>query len=346
MPSREAAHIFSASQRNLWHSFEPHIWTLDGGHLDRDPALPILRTLFDQPRWLEAHLLYDERGSRLFEEICDLPEYYLTRTEEAILAKEAERVIALAPVQCIVELGAGSAKKTLHLLREQMRQRRRGTFAPIDVSLASLSLSRDIVKERFPQMEFHGLRARYEEGISSIEKSLPTLFVFLGSTVGNFRHSEFSRFFGHLSQSMGADDFLLLGVDRVKEAEILEKAYHDSRGVTAGFILNVFHHINRLAGSNFDPRKMRYHSWYDREWQQVEMHAISTATQEIRFPPHATSFIWERDESILVEISRKFEPVRLQQQLQYFGLQPVAHFTDSKEWFSVLLLRKSDIVSL
>jgi len=341
MRSQETSGIFSASQRELWRSTEPLIWTLDGGHLDQDPARSILRTLFDQPRWLEAHLLYDGRGSRLFEQISELPEYYLTRTENAILAKVAEQVIALAPVGCIVELGAGSAQKTLHLLREQVRQRNGGIFAPIDVSLAGLSLSRDMVQEKFSQIEFYGLRARYEEGISSIEKGLPTLFVFLGSTVGNFTPSEFSRLFCHLSRCMGPEDFLLLGVDRVKEAEIVERAYNDPQGVTADFILNVFPHINRLVKSDFDLRKMRYHSRYNPEWQQVEMCAVSTATQEIRFPSHGTSFIWERDERILVEISRKFEPGRLQQQLQCFGLKPVARFTDPKEWFSVLLFQKS-----
>ncbi|TAJ83851.1 hypothetical protein EPO44_16775, partial [bacterium] len=91
----------------------------------------------------------------------------------------------------------------------------------------------------------------------------------------------------------------------------------------------------------FDSKKMRYHSWYNPEWQQVEMYAVSTVTQEIRFPSHKASFVWEKDDRILVEISRKFEPARLQQQLPYFGLEPVAYFTDPKEWFSLLLFRKS-----
>ena len=286
--------------------------------------------------------MYDELGSHLFEQICELPEYYLTRTENSILAEGAEQVIAAAPVECIVELGAGSSKKTMHLLREQVRQRRGGTFTPIDVSLTGLTLSRDTLRQQFPQLTFQGLHARYEEGISSIKKTLPTLFVFLGSTVGNFNHSEFVRFFHHLSQSMGPKDFLLLGADRVKELQILEKAYNDSQGVTANFILNVFQNVNRLLGSDFDPRKIRYHSCYNLEWQQIEMYAVSTSTQEIHFPSLATSFVWQKGERILVEISRKFEPTRLQKQLQFFGLKPIRHFTDPKEWFSVLLLQKVD----
>jgi dimethylhistidine N-methyltransferase len=334
-------HILSLSRRHLWRRLEPGLWTLDSHHDHRNPGLAIVRTLLDQPRWLEPCHLYDERGSQLFEQICELPEYYLTRTENSILAEHAGRVIAMAPVECIVELGSGSSKKTLHLLREQARQRQQGTFAPIDVSRTSLALSREIIPAQFPELAFHGLQARYEEGIASIERELPTLFIFLGSSVGNFSPPEFVRFFQHLSQCMGPKDFFLLGVDRVKETNVLESAYNDPQGITADFILNVFQNINRLTHSNFDLKTMRYHSWYNPEWQQVEMYAVSTSTQEIRFPSFTKSFLWEKGERILVEISRKFDPVRLQNQLHLFGLNPIAHFTDPRERFSVLLFQKS-----
>ena len=342
MEREDRPHILSPSQRDLWSPTLPSIWTLESGQLNQDPARAILRTLFDQPRWLEAYLLYDELGSQLFEQICELPEYYLTRTENSILAGDAEKIIASAPVECIVELGAGSSRKTMHLLREQVRQREGGTFAPIDVSLEGLTLSRDTIRQQLPHINFNGLQARYEAGISGIEKSLPTLFVFLGSTVGNFNLSEFVRFFHHLSEAMGPKDYLLLGVDRVKEVEILEKAYNDAQGVTAAFILNVFSNINQHLKSDFDLKKMRYHSWYNSEWQQIEMYAISTSTHEIHFPSPGTSFMWPKEDRILVEISRKFEPARLQQQLQFFGLKPVGHFTDPKEWFSLLLFEKAN----
>jgi len=320
---------------------EASIWRLaQNGHHD-DPALSIMRTLWDQPRWLEAYHLYDDRGSELFEKICELPEYYLTRTENALLEQDAAKIIAAAPVRCIVELGAGSAKKTTHLLSEQVRQRESGIFAPIDVSLPGLLESRDYVRSRFPAIEFHGLHARYEDGFCSIDKDLPTLFVFIGSTIGNFNPSAFVRFFSLLSQAMGPGDFLLLGADRVKEHRVLEAAYADSQGLTAEFILNVFKNINRLTGGNFDLSKMRYHSWYNPEWAQIEMFAVATADQEIRFPSYGRSFHWQKDARILVEISRKFDPVRLQEQLGFFNLRPVKHFTDPNEWFSLLLFQKA-----
>jgi L-histidine Nalpha-methyltransferase len=332
---------FSPAHQQLWRMVESSIWSLPDDHFKKNPAVSIMRTLLDQPRWLEAYHLYDDRGSELFERICELPEYYLTRTEETILERAAGQIISAAPVECIVELGAGSAKKTTHLLMAQIQQRKTGIFAPIDVSLPGLILSREFNRTHLPQIQFHGLHARYEDGFASIDKTLPTLFVFLGSTIGNFNPSSFVRFFSRLSEAMGPHDFLLLGADRVKSVNVLERAYADSQGLTAKFILNVFNNINRLVESNFDLGKMRYHSWYNPEWQQIEMYGVSTAAQEICFPSFNTSFRWEKNDRILVEISRKFDPARLQQQLRFFNLDPVQHFTDSNEWFSLLLFKKA-----
>ena len=340
MKQESSPRIFAAEPISRWRNDPAGIWSLEGADLDSVPALSILTTLWDQPRWLEAYHLYDPKGSELFEEICRLPEYYLTRTENSILETHAADIIAAAHVECVVELGAGYSKKTVHLLTEQTRRRGRSLFAPIDVSRSALLASQRAVQKDFPEIEFHGLHARYEEGFNAIEKSLPTLFVFLGSTIGNFNHTDFPRFFRALAAAMGPNDFLLLGADRVKPVKLLEDAYNDSRGITAEFILNVFRNINRCLHSNFDLDKMRYHSWYNPEWQQIEMFAVATASQEIRFPEVGASFHWRRDEKILVEISRKFEPLRLQEQLRFFDLAPVKHFTDPDQWFSVLLFKK------
>jgi L-histidine N-alpha-methyltransferase len=164
--------------------------------------------------------------------------------------------------------------------------------------------------------------------------------VFLGSTVGNFNHSDFPRFFRALSEAMGPKDYLLLGADRIKDTTLLERAYDDSQGLTAHFILNVFCHINDLLGSNFDQAKMRYHARFNSEWQQIEMYAIAEQRHRVSFPTVETSFEWQKHERILVEISRKFDPQRLQEQLRFFDLLPIEHFTDPNQWFSVLLFRK------
>jgi L-histidine Nalpha-methyltransferase len=126
----------------------------------------------------------------------------------------------------------------------------------------------------------------------------------------------------------------------MKPVKLLEDAYNDSRGITAAFILNVFHNINRLLKSNFELTKMRYQSWFNHDWQQIEMYAVANERQHIVFPDLDSAFDWQKDEKILVEISRKFEPQRLQQQLRFFGLTPVLHLTDPNQWFSVLLFKK------
>ena len=183
------------------------------------------------------------------------------------------------------------------------------------------------------------MHARYEDGFSAIDKDLPTLFVFLGSTIGNFNHTDFPRFFRALSAAMGPNDYLLLGADRVKSVKILEDAYNDSHGVTAEFILNVFGNINRLlqqlrARQNPLPFLVQSRMATDRNVCRRQR------SHEVRFPRVPTAFQWQKDEQILVEISRKFDPLRLQEQLRFFDLGAVEHFTDPREWFSVLLLKK------
>jgi L-histidine Nalpha-methyltransferase len=340
MEKQNQPRIFSAAGQELWRPAERSIWTARP-EAAVEEALPLLKSLLDQPRWLAPYHLYDDVGSELFERICELPEYYLTRTESAILKDRAAEIVRRARPDCIVELGAGTSQKTLLLLSEQAKQRRGGLFAPIDVSLASLRIARDSVAKNFPQLTFHGLHGRYEEGIAAIDKNLPTLFVFLGSTVGNFDHSQFDAFFDHVSKSMGADDYFLLGVDRVKEPALLERAYDDAQKVTASFILNVFENVNRTLGSDFVRKKMRYEARYNTEWRRVEMYAVATEAQVIHIPARQISFRWEKDEKLLVEISRKFDPEQLQAQLRCFGFDPVAHYTDEKNWFSLLLFKAS-----
>jgi dimethylhistidine N-methyltransferase len=342
MEKQNQLRIFSAAGKDLWRPAERSIWTA-ASHSDGDEALALTKSLLDQPRWLAPHHLYDDRGSELFDRICELAEYYPTRTESAILKQRAAEIVRLSGPDCIVELGAGTSQKTLLLLNEFVKQRGGGVFAPIDVSLASLRIARDSIERNFPKVAFVGLHGKYEEGVASIEKNLPTLFLFLGSTVGNFDHSQFSAFFEHVSKSMGGNDYFLLGVDRVKEAALLEKAYDDAQGLTAEFILNVFQNANRIIGSDFDKKKMRYFSRYNTEWRRVEMYAVAAETHEIRIPMPPIAFRWEKGEKILVEISRKFDPEQLQSQLRCFGLDPVAHYTDEKNWFSLLLFKKAAV---
>ncbi len=339
--TREHKEILSLQDRTTWAVTAPSILTPRRRAPDR-AAAGMVRTLFDRPRRLEPCHLYDERGSLLFEEICQLPEYYPTRTEAAILEREAGALMSLAPVDCIVELGAGFSRKTIHLLKALSHARGHGTFAAVDVSATALMASRSMAEELFPELAFTGLEARFEDAITSITRDIPKLVVFLGSTIGNFTPTDMLHFFTHLCDHMGADDYLLLGVDRIKDPRIIEPAYDDAGGVTAAFILNAFTNITRATGAGFRPELIAYRSRYDRERAQVEMYGIATETHRVDFPRHSASFVWEKGEGILVETSRKFDPDDLQVQLRSFGLESLGHWTDPNRWFSLLLFRRSE----
>lgn len=332
--------LLSARDRTTWTVTAPAILTPRERQSDH-AAAAIVRTLFDRPRWLEPRHLYDERGSLLFEEICELPEYYPTRTEAAILEREADALLDLAPVECIVELGAGFSRKTVHLLQALRKTRGRGAFAPVDVSATALMASKRMAEEMFPELAFTGFEARFEDAITSITRDIPKLVVFLGSTIGNFSPTDMLHFFTHLTDHMGTDDYLLLGVDRIKDPEIIEPAYDDSRGVTAAFILNGFANVNRITGANFRPEKIAYRSGYNRRREQVEMYGVSKETHRVDFPRPGAAFTWKRDERILVETSRKFDPDDLVTQLRCFELENLGHWTDPDRWFSLLLFRRS-----
>ena len=338
---RYSSELFTETEEPHWNLIEPSIWTRNCGRREEDTALSIARTLLDQPRWLEARFLYDNRGSHLFEKICMLPEYYLTRTEDAILRREASGILELAEAECIVELGAGFSKKTIHLLKEQLRCCPGNIFIPVDVSQTALRGSLDIVRSLFPTMGYYGLLAPYHEGLQSLRQDLSKLVAFLGSSIGNFGLFDLKRFFQMLSKSMAPGDYLLLGVDRVKDVRILESAYSDQLGVTAEFILNAFCNLNCILGANFDLELIDYYSRYNSQLQQMEMFGVSLRDQNIYLDHCGANFRWRRGERILVEISRKFEPDRLGQQLDLFGFDRVVEFTDPQQWYSLLMFRRS-----
>lgn len=340
-PRGDSIQLFAETEEPFWSLIEPSIWTRDYGKREEDAALSIARTLLDQPRWVEPRFLYDNHGSHLFEKICTLPEYYLTRTEDAILKRGTPDILKLAEAECIVELGAGFSKKTTHLLREHVRCCPESIFIPIDVSQTALTASRDVVRTLFPTIGFYGLLAPYHEGLQSIRQDLSKVVAFLGSSIGNFDLSDLKRFFQMLSMSMAPSDYLLVGVDRVKDVRIMESAYNDSLGVTAEFILNVFSNVNYILGANFDLELIDYFSHYNSQFQQMEMFGVSLLDQNICLDHCGAKFRWQRGERILVEISRKFEPDRLGQQLGLFGFDRVGEFSDPQQWYSLLVFRRS-----
>jgi L-histidine Nalpha-methyltransferase len=327
------------AKRDEWRSAGAGIWARRSRGRE-DLSLRVLRTLLDQPRWLEARFLYDDRGSELFARICELPEYYLTRVENSILERHAAEIVEEVPARCLVEIGAGFSVKTRHLLGSLRRIRGGGCFVPVDVSLGALRASRRSTRREFPEVEFLGLHADLSEALPHLYDGTRKLVVFLGSSIGNFPRTELTHFLELLASSLRRNDFLLLGVDVVKDPGLIHRAYDDSAGLTEAFILNVFDSVNRLAGSRFDKDAFDYRPNYSVPWQQMEMWAVARREQSVEFPGHSAQFRWDVGDRLLVEVSRKFEPRRLAEQLARFGFALAQRFSDPREWFSVMLFRR------
>ncbi|MFZ0429664.1 MAG: L-histidine N(alpha)-methyltransferase [Acidobacteriota bacterium] len=322
-------------------------WTfVEDGIWSRPPAREevlaerIFRTLTDQPRWLEARFLYDERGSELFERISALPEYYLTRTENTILRENADGIMRRFEVRYLVEIGAGSSVKTRHLIEAMLGGGEGGTFVPIDVSRSALQASRDALRRDYPDLRFLGLHGALEDALPDLDPALPKLVLFLGSSLGNFPRTELVQFLSSVTSALGPDDLFLLGVDGLKERGLIERAYNDPAGITRAFILNVFNCINALVDGDFDPADFEYAPVFNESWQQMEMWVRALRPGCARFRSIGRTLCWEEGDPILVEVSRKFESRRLAEQITAFGVDLVGEYADAGRVFSLLLFRR------
>ena len=300
--------------------------------------------LLQSPRQIPSKYFYDARGSLLFEQICNLPEYYLTCTETEILESSAQVIAQLTGDCQIVELGSGSATKTRILLSAYSRLAgdRPLFYVPIDISDSILISSAKQLCQQYPTLTIHGLVSDYDMALASLPPSPAPrrLICFLGSTLGNFSPQQCDAFFERLALVLAPGDYFLIGIDCHKSTEVLVSAYNDSAQVTAQFNLNILHHLNQRFGTNFVPELFRHQAIYNSILQQIEMYLISQADQTILLPWLRQTLPIKTGEKILTEISRKFSPMDIKQQLQAKGLDLVMSFSDRQNWYSVLLFRR------
>ncbi len=295
--------------------------------------------LQQQQKTLPPRYFYDERGSQLFEEICRQPEYYLTRTEAAILTTHAADILDVVGACSIVELGSGSATKTRLLLNEGTRRGYQLHYIPIDISESMLRASAHLLQADYPQIHIDGLATDYFNGLSVLPDASCRLVLFLGSNLGNFTLAEQEQFFGHLAASLQDGDYLLLGLDLRKSVDILEAAYNDRAGITALFNINMLQRLNRELHANFHLANFAHLAFYNRECHQIEMHLQSTAAQEVHLADLGLRVPFRVGETIHTEISRKFDPQEIRLQLAMYGFQLCAQWTDAREWFVVNIFR-------
>jgi dimethylhistidine N-methyltransferase len=287
---------------------------------------------------LPCKFLYDEEGSRLFNEICELDEYYPTRAENQILRDHIREIAGLIGGGCrLVEFGSGASTKTRHLLTHLPGI---ASYMPIDISGAQLLESSARLAREFPGLEIHPLEADYSQ-ISELpcvgRKPGRTVAFFPGSTIGNFEPDDAVDFLSNIASFCGLDGELLIGIDRKKDVRVLEPAYNDRKGVTARFNLNILARANRELGADFDLSSFRHRAPYNESFGRIEMHLVSTRPQVVRLNSH--EFRFRQGEYITTEHSYKYTLPGFAGLASRAGFELVKSWDDRNYLFTVLLLR-------
>jgi L-histidine N-alpha-methyltransferase len=307
-----------------------------------DLRAEVLAGFAKRPRELSPKHLYDARGAELFERICELPEYYLTRTEAALLRTHAAEIVEAAEPAEIVELGAGSARKTEILLSAATAGGTPITFWPMDVCLSALADAAGRLARRFPQVAVRPLAGDHTAGLTYLPpRAGATLFVFLGSSLGNFEPAAARTLLADIARQMDEDDRLLLGVDTVKEVARLEAAYNDAAGVTAAFNENLINVLNRELDGDLAIAGFRHRAVYNAELQRIESYLDATRAQTGCFAAIDASYRFEPGDSIFTEISRKFTPDSLDADLAPAGLVRTADFLAERNGYALHLIRRA-----
>jgi L-histidine N-alpha-methyltransferase len=301
--------------------------------------------LTKRPRSLVPWMLYDSEGSRLFECITTLPEYYPTRTERDILASHAEAIITATgsdyfrPLR-LLELGAGTAAKTGILLEAATRLRNEVIYLPVDVSADALDAACDSIGSLLPDVQLQPMVANYVTHPPKLERIKgTTLAIYIGSSIGNFSPEEACTILRNLRSELRAGDALLLGTDMVKNEATLVRAYDDKDGVTAAFNLNILHRLNRELGANFDTDCCRHRARWNRVKSRIEMHLESTRDQCVNIPAAQLSLQFAAFETIHTENSYKFTWNTLWALLDDAGFGIERTWTDPQQWYALTLAR-------
>ena len=316
---------------------------LDGTTTSDDAfAHSVARGLSDHPRWLHCRYLYDDEGSRIFAQITRQPEYYLTGAESEILAARSDEIRALAGPVPIVELGAGSATKTRHLLDAWSRAAASTDvrYIPIDIDRSVLTRAAEELAEAYDRLHVTGLATSYERGLDAVRGLSPMCLVFLGSTIGNFNPEETDAFLARLERALAPDDSFLLGLDLVKDVHVLEAAYDDAAGWSRRFTQNLFARMNRELGTALDVAAIDHVAYWNDRLERIEIYARFRAEAFVELPSIARAFRIAPGEMVLTEISRKFRIEGIAADLARFGFALEREFTDEGGRFALLLCRR------
>jgi L-histidine N-alpha-methyltransferase len=262
---------------------------------------------------------YDERGSRLFEEITQLPEYYPTRAERALLEEHASSIAEISKADTLVELGAGACDKTRVLLSALQEAGTLARYVPFDVSDGFLRDAANTLSGEFDTLDIHLVVGDFHQHLAEIPIEGRRMVAFLGGTIGNLNPAQRARFLFDLNCTMSSDDSLLLGTDLVKDRDRLVAAYDDAAGVTADFNRNVLHVLNEQLGGDFDPGLFRHVALWNEEEQWIEMRLRAGEATEVSLTGAGMTVRFDEGEDLLTEISAKFTPDKVEEELHEAG---------------------------
>ena len=292
-----------------------------------------------RPRRLPPKYFYDEAGSRLFERITELTEYYLTRAEGSILRAIAGPLMGRLRPRDLVELGPGSCEK-VRVLLDARRSPDGVRYVAVDVGRDGLRQAAAKLAAEYPSVEVHAVVADFERHLGRLPPPAGRrLLLFFGSTIGNFDPAARRTFLGEVRGLLGPDGRLLLGVDLVKDRRTLEAAYDDAAGVTAEFNRNVLRHVNRLVDGNFNPENYRHHAFYNAEASRIEMHLVAAAPQRVELRQLPLTLDFDEGGGIWTENSYKFTRDGTEAELAEAGLELEEWYTDAERRFGLVLCR-------
>jgi L-histidine N-alpha-methyltransferase len=291
--------------------------------------------LVARPKSLPPRWFYDHRGSELFEQITELPEYYPTRTEREILTAHADDIAVAAPAETVIELGSGSSTKTRLLLDAWQRAGALRRIVTLDVSVSALTEAAEVLTGRYPGVEVRPVRADFTRHLEHLPVQGRTAMVFLGSTIGNLDPTERKEFLTGVRSVLGDGDSLVLGTDLVKPLDVLVPAYDDAAGVTAEFNLNVLRVLNRELDGDLPLEAFSHRAVWNAEDQRIEMKLRATRAFRATLARIGLQVDFEVGEEMLTEISSKFTRGQITAELSEAGLHLQQWFTDPKEWFGV-----------
>ncbi|MDT8394170.1 MAG: L-histidine N(alpha)-methyltransferase [Bacteroidales bacterium] len=296
-----------------------------------------LKGLSAKPKYLSSKYFYDAQGSKIFEEIMRMPEYYLTDCEIEIFQTHKLQIThAFGNPEKefeLIELGAGDGLKTKILLAHLLENKNKFKYIPIDISAKAINdLQHDLAKN-LPGLKFDGLIGDYFQLIAGLNGFKQKVILFLGSNIGNFDEGKSSHFLRQLNEVLNPEDQLLIGFDLKKDSEIILPAYNDPHGLTAAFNLNLLHRINNELDANFIPESFFHQETYDAETGTAKSFLVSKKSQSVQIRKLEKTFHFNENEKIFMERSQKYDLPMIEALAGQSGFEITANYFDSRNWF-------------